>query len=137
MDTNDRYAGGLEVLTATILNDFMTENPLNRETLRQYIEKYPLLAERLCDVFLECQEAIALTNLLMTLKGSMVLNFNYTNYRGERSERRVIPEKVWIGSTEWHPEPCLLMTAYDIDKAAHRDFKVSDIDPVSWTAERV
>lgn len=82
-------------------------------------------------------EALELANLLMGLKGPMVLNFNYTNYRGERSERRVIPEKAWIGSTEWHPDQCLLLTAYDIDKAAHRDFKFTDIDLASLKADRV
>ena len=28
----------------------------------------------------------------------------YTNYRGETSYREILPEKIWFGSTEWHPE---------------------------------
>jgi predicted DNA-binding transcriptional regulator YafY len=82
-------------------------------------------------------EVLTLANLLMTLRKPIVLSFEYTNYRGEKSARRVIPEKAWHGSTKWHPEQCLLLTAYDIDKAAHRDFKFTDIDLTSMKAARL
>ena len=32
----------------------------------------------------------------------------YTNYRQETSERTILPERLWFGSTPWHPEPALL-----------------------------
>lgn len=43
--------------TRDVLDDFTIEDPMTHETLRQYIEKYPDLASRLCDVFHECQMA--------------------------------------------------------------------------------
>lgn len=56
------------------------------------------------------------------------LTFWYRNHRGEISQRNVTkPEKIWFGSTEWHPKPQWLMTAWDIDKDALRDFAFKDI----------
>lgn len=52
--------------------------------------------------------------------------FTYTNYRGETSVRRITPLGLRFGSTEWHPEPQWLMTAYDHDKDANRDFALKD-----------
>ncbi|WP_185756009.1 hypothetical protein [Brucella anthropi] len=50
----------------------------------------------------------------------------YTNYRGETSVRTITPQRLWHGSTEWHPEPQWLVTAYDHDKQAVRDFAFKD-----------
>ncbi|CAN7519707.1 hypothetical protein [Brucella pseudogrignonensis] len=50
----------------------------------------------------------------------------YTNYRGETSERTITPIKPWFGSTEWHPEPQWLLTAFDHEKQATRDFALKD-----------
>lgn len=55
---------------------------------------------------------------------------DYTNYRGERGLRRVIPDQIFFGSNEWHPEPQWLMLAYDCEKKAERIFSVRDIH--SW-----
>ena len=54
----------------------------------------------------------------------------YTNYRGKTAERVVIPEKIWFGSTEWHPEPQWLLDAVDVEKGALRSFAMKDIQ--SW-----
>ncbi|ABS14239.1 hypothetical protein I6H96_02570 [Brucella anthropi] len=51
----------------------------------------------------------------------------YTNYRGETSVRTITPQRLWHGSTEWHPEPQWLVTAYDHDKQAVRDFAFKDL----------
>ena len=56
------------------------------------------------------------------------IHVNYTNYKGVTKKRHIRPIKIWQGSTEWHPEECFLMTAYDIDKESNRDFKVLDFD---------
>lgn len=53
--------------------------------------------------------------------------FMYRNHRGEVAERHVIPISPHWGSTEWHPEPQWLLQAYDLDKAAIRDFAMDDI----------
>jgi len=50
----------------------------------------------------------------------------YTNYGGETSERTITPIKPWFGSTEWHPEPQWLLTAFDHEKQANRDFALKD-----------
>ena len=52
----------------------------------------------------------------------------YTNYRGETSLRTITPQRVWFGSTKWHPEPQWLVTAYDHDKQAVRDFAFKDFN---------
>lgn len=61
-------------------------------------------------------------------KAREALTFDYINYRGERSTRRVIPDRVWFGSTSWHPEPQWLLSAVDLDKdSAQRDFALVDM----------
>lgn len=54
----------------------------------------------------------------------------YKNWRGEVSERHIIPEKIWFGSTEWHLEPQWLIDVFDLDKQEQRTFAVKDIR--SW-----
>lgn len=66
----------------------------------------------------------------------------YRNYRGEIAERTVTPLHIWWGTTDWHPEPGWLMTAFDHDKQADRDFSLADCqfaaltptsaEPVAW-----
>ncbi len=55
----------------------------------------------------------------------------YTNYRGETAYRQILPEKIWYGSTEWHPENQWLLDAVDIEKDALRNFAMQDIK--EWT----
>lgn len=54
----------------------------------------------------------------------------YTNWKGETGVRRIKPLNIWFGSTEFHPEEQLLLTAIDLDKNAERTFAVCDIR--SW-----
>ncbi|RYY73303.1 MAG: hypothetical protein EOO52_18015 [Gammaproteobacteria bacterium] len=56
-----------------------------------------------------------------------IVNIIYTNYRGETGLRKIIPEKIWFGSTEWHPEPQWLLDAVDTEKNAIRNFAMKDI----------
>ncbi|GHV93552.1 hypothetical protein AGMMS50268_40550 [Spirochaetia bacterium] len=51
----------------------------------------------------------------------------YTNYRGETNIREIIPQKIWFGSTERHPENGWLLDAFDIEKNADRSFALKDI----------
>lgn len=51
----------------------------------------------------------------------------YTNYRGETGYRNIVPQKIWFGSTEWHKEEQWLLDAYDVEKAAIRNFAMKDI----------
>lgn len=56
------------------------------------------------------------------------VRFSYLNYRGETSVRCATPEKIWWGSTEYHPEHQWLMSAFDHDKGQMRDFALTDCD---------
>ena len=54
------------------------------------------------------------------------LRITYRNWRGEVGERNIIPQSVWFGATDWHPEPQWLLSALDTDKGATRDFALAD-----------
>lgn len=54
------------------------------------------------------------------------VTLTYRNWRGEVSDRTITPRRVWFGSTEWHPEPQWLLTAWDAGKDAERDFALAD-----------
>ena len=56
-----------------------------------------------------------------------VVRILYTNYRGETTHRRVIPDRIYFGSNEWHPEEQWLLDAYDLDKGARRAFAMKHI----------
>lgn len=51
----------------------------------------------------------------------------YTNYRGETALRNIIPEKLFFGSTQWHPEPQWLLEAVDLDRQEKRSFAMKDV----------
>lgn len=51
----------------------------------------------------------------------------YTNHRGETALRNIVPERIFFGSTEWHPETQWLMDAIDLDKGQSRSFAMKDV----------
>lgn len=55
------------------------------------------------------------------------LKFEYINWEGKRTIRKVKPIKVWYGKTEWHPEEQWFLKAKDIEKNAERDFALKDV----------
>lgn len=67
------------------------------------------------------QETVARPDL------SHMVCIDYVNYRGERSLRRVVPERLYFGEVEWHPGMQWILDAWDVDKAAMRSFAVADI----------
>jgi predicted DNA-binding transcriptional regulator YafY len=52
---------------------------------------------------------------------------DYTNYRGERSERRIRPIEIYFGNNTYHPEPQWLLDALDVDRDLPRTFAMKDI----------
>lgn len=56
-----------------------------------------------------------------------VISFRYKNWKGEISLRKVVPQDIWFGSTEFHKEEQWLLTAIDVEKQANRDFAINDI----------
>lgn len=63
----------------------------------------------------------------MLLVKNKALKFEYKNWKGKVGIRRVMPKKIWYGSTKWHPDEGWLLKAHDLDKDAERDFAVMDI----------
>jgi predicted DNA-binding transcriptional regulator YafY len=59
------------------------------------------------------------------------VDIDYTNHRGERGIRRIVPLGIEFGANEWHPEPQWLLRAFDADKKAVRLFAMKDIQ--SWS----
>lgn len=51
----------------------------------------------------------------------------YTNYRGEKGYRVIVPQSIYFGATEWHPEKQWLLRAFDVQKNDFRDFALKDI----------
>lgn len=67
------------------------------------------------------------------LRMNTPLAVEYTNYRGETAIRTIVPQQIWYGSTEYHPEPQWLVTAFDVERAVGRDFALKDMRPVKET----
>ncbi len=51
----------------------------------------------------------------------------YTNHRGETAIRRIIPQGIIFGCTEWHPRDQWLLQAFDLEKRADRVFALADV----------
>ena len=57
----------------------------------------------------------------------------YTNWKGARSLRRVLPERIWFGRSAWHNyEPQWFLKAHDLEKNEGRDFALKAV--VGWFA---
>lgn len=54
------------------------------------------------------------------------ITMTYRNYRGEISQRTILPMGIWFGTTEWHPEPGWLLSGIDLEKEERRDFALAD-----------
>lgn len=60
-------------------------------------------------------------NSSLILPCNFIIEFDYTNWKGETEHRHVKPERVfWSEGNEYHPEPQWLMRCYDF---GHRDFR--------------
>jgi predicted DNA-binding transcriptional regulator YafY len=58
---------------------------------------------------------------------------DYTNHRGERAERWILPEEMWFGESSYHDGPQWFVRAFDMQKFAHRDFAMSGIHGIRQT----
>lgn len=63
------------------------------------------------------------------LPGQMLgeVEIDYTNYRGERAQRRITPWRIVYGVDEWHHEAQWLLVAFDYEKQAERHFAMRGI----------
>lgn len=74
---------------------------------------------------------MSILNAEIILQERSHYQFEYTNYRGEKSRRQVMFHHVWFGKTEYHPEPQWMVRAFDLEKKDNRDFALADIEPGS------
>lgn len=58
---------------------------------------------------------------------AQMVRIDYTNYRGERAVRRVVPHRLYFGEVEWHSGTQWILDAWDVDKDAIRSFAMVDI----------
>ena len=79
----------------------------------------------------DCLMVVSIFNLTWYSKlmsgASKQVTIIYRNWRGETTERRVLPTKLWFGKTKYHPEEQWLLRGHDVEKNAERDFAVKDI----------
>jgi hypothetical protein len=76
--------------------------------------------------------AAQLPSVLGQVPFGKMIEIDYTNWRGERSSRRIVPTSARFGSSEYHPGPGWLVEAYDADKDAERTFAWDGVH--SWTS---
>jgi predicted DNA-binding transcriptional regulator YafY len=60
-----------------------------------------------------------------------IVEIDYTNWRGERGKRWIVPNRIAFESSQWHPEAQWVLHAYDVEKNAERSFAMKDIH--DWT----
>ena len=61
------------------------------------------------------------------VKPGNFVTFDYTNYKDEKSHRRVqVLDIIW-GATEWHPDKQFLLLGTDLDKGEDRAFAMLEI----------
>lgn len=63
-----------------------------------------------------------------------IVEIDYTNWRGERSKRRILPQRVVWENNEWHPDTQWLLEAIDIEKREARTFALANIH--SWVPKK-
>lgn len=56
-----------------------------------------------------------------------IISIDYTNWRGERSLREIVPQSIRFGTSEWHTTPQWLLLAFDIEKRVGREFALDCI----------
>ena len=66
----------------------------------------------------------------MDIQRESAVDILYTNYRGETATRRIVPNEQGLrfGKNHWHTDQQWLLTAWDVDKQAYREFALSEIE---------
>ena len=67
----------------------------------------------------------------MTQPEPQAATITYTNWKGETGLHRIMPERLYFGSTKHHPKPQRLLEAHDLDKNAMRTFALEGI--MGWS----
>lgn len=69
----------------------------------------------------------------MEVDTKKIVYFQYTNYKGESQLRRVIPNEIWFGRSEFHDGEQWFLRALDLDKSDFRNFAMKEIK--EWKRE--
>ncbi len=70
----------------------------------------------------------------MTEKGARnPIKIEYTNYRGEKGVRTIVPISFFFGTTEYHPQEQWLIKLWDVDRQAERIYALKEIS--RWCVE--
>jgi hypothetical protein len=59
------------------------------------------------------------------------IEFDYVNWKGNKGHRRAEIDEFYYGSTEYHPKPQWLLSAFDLDKKEYRIFAMKDMSNVT------
>ena len=62
--------------------------------------------------------------------GDRAVHLDYTNWKGERRWRTVLPQSMWYGTTSYHTTPQWFIRAVDLEKNDVRDFALVDVHAV-------
>ena len=60
----------------------------------------------------------------------MKVKIDYTNWKGQRRTRVILPIEMFFGKSDWHRGDQWLLNAYDFDATAQRTFAMKGIH--SW-----
>ena len=61
-----------------------------------------------------------------------IVTIDYTNHRGERSIRRILPIEISFENNEWHHTTQWILYAVDMDRGEERTFALANVH--EWTA---
>jgi predicted DNA-binding transcriptional regulator YafY len=56
-----------------------------------------------------------------------VVEIDYTNWKGERRYRRVVPRDMWFGISRWHHERQWFLRAWCLESNEQREFCMATI----------
>jgi predicted DNA-binding transcriptional regulator YafY len=56
-----------------------------------------------------------------------VVTINYTNHRGETTDRNIVPKGIFFGTTKFHTKKQWMLHAYDVANQEYRDFALQRI----------
>ena len=62
------------------------------------------------------------------------LRVSYLNWRGKRAIRTIVLRKIEFKRTEYYPEEQWIMTVYDYDRKAEREYAMKNIS--GWNYEK-
>lgn len=57
-----------------------------------------------------------------------LIQFDYTNWKGVKSKRKVIVQEFVFTKSKYHPEYQMFIQGYDMNKMNERTFAVKDIE---------